>query len=79
MSINGPIEGSVKYTIGEILSHMESSDIYNLILLGVDKNNDGEISVNELESTDSFKDYVSYDFLLTINYYYYYYCFASQR
>lgn len=66
MSINGPIEGSVKYTIGEILSHMESSDIYNLILLGVDKNNDGEISVNELESTDSFKDYVSYDFLLTI-------------
>jgi hypothetical protein len=64
MSTNGPIENSVKYTIGDILTHLDMFDTFLLTSLGVDKNNDEWISASELEQTESFNDEINSNDLL---------------
>jgi hypothetical protein len=70
MGKNGWVESSQLFTVGEEMSFLTPNQIDKLISLGVDKNNDGIITVSEMEQTEVLEGMIHSDFLLEIGKYF---------
>ena len=64
MGKHGWVESSQLFTVGEEMTLLTPSQKDKLISLGVDKNNDGIVTVSEMEQTEVLKGEIHSDFLL---------------
>ena len=66
MGKHGWVESSQLFTVGEEMSFLTPNQKDKLISLGVDKNNDGIITVSEMEQTEVLEGEIHSDFLLSL-------------
>ena len=67
MSIYGEIESSIKYTVRDFLKEYIKSNHYYLKQLGFDRNNDGTITVSEVQEIENISGYYYINSNLLIN------------
>ena len=70
MGKHGWVESSQLFTVGEEMTLLTPNQKDKLISLGVDKNNDGIITVPEMEQTEVLEGMIHSDFLLEIGKYF---------
>ena len=66
MSVNGEIKDSIKYTVKDYLKELITSNYYHLKELGFDKNNDGDITISEVQDTEVISKFIDSDILLLL-------------